>query len=542
MSAAGLQALEAALVTRGFVYLGPSGEQLEAFEGSLPAAGAQHQVKLTVDMTGLEPPRVVVKIPAGAPKILAHIGGGGYLCYAAKGTLVLDVFNLPGQVLSCVDRAAAILDLSLRGQMVQDLEEEFFVFWGGDPCFLDVASTDIAGLSLLFFSDKGLAFVSGNPQRTEKKLKALNFTLPPNFEGSVAFAVTTTANPRPLQENWPPRTVADVLRWQQELDPAAAREIERQLLKASIGRKSPALCVVKAPRMQYAFWADVHGGVKLSPAKALASARAYMLSAKVHTMWAMRIDDEYVSQRNTPNRPTLAGKRIALVGCGTIGGFLAELLVKAGAGLGRGELLLVDPDTLMPHNVGRHRLGLNYALQNKATGLRTELLLGAPTANIRDLPVRVQDAELGHLDLLIDATGEEALSHLLTRAADAGSFTPTLTAWIEGPGVAVRTLLRDSGSHACTRCLGDHARTPLFPATTEELPSEFAGHGCESIYVPFPATVSVQAACLAAEAVSDWLGGVTSPRLRTRITRSGFTQGTADRDVPRREACPACTT
>lgn len=258
-------------------------------------------------------------------------------------------------------------------------------------------------------------------------------------------------------------------------------------------------------------------------------------------MTAVRIDDEYICQRNTPGKPTLAGKRIALVGCGTIGGFLAELLVKAGAGVSGGELLLIDHDELMPNNVGRHRLGLNHAFRNKAVALKSELSEGAPTANLRALPVKVQEAELGPLDLLIDATGEEGLSYRLTRRfADASTFVPMLTAWVEGPGVAVRALLRDSQEHGCTRCLCKAHGEQLFPVIEGVMPEELAGHGCESLYVPFSATVSIQAACLAMDMVSDWLSGNPFPRLRTVLTRKGFMKATEDLDVPRREECPAC--
>jgi len=123
-------------------------------------------------------------------------------------------------------------------------------------------------------------------------------------------------------------------------------------------------------------------------------------------MVAIRMDDRYVTQRNAPGCPTLAGKKIALVGCGTIGGFLGELLLKAGAGLEDGELALVDPDILFPQNIGRHRLGLNRALQNKAIGLKEELSAAAPTANTRALPVKAEEADLSPFDLIINTTGE----------------------------------------------------------------------------------------------------------------------------------------
>ena len=537
-----LQELSHALGARGFAYAGMTPDGWPRFHGRLTAAGAAHAARVSVDLTGQELPRVYVDLPAGAPPVMAHVGANGFVCYAVKGSLVLDIFDIPGQTLACLDRAAVVLDLALRGEMQQDLEDEFFAFWGGELCFLDVGPTDKSPLTVLHFEGAGLAFVTNNQERTQRKLKAMQLHGATEASVVAGIKVVSTAKPKPTQGVWPPRTVNELLRWQELLDPKARRDMEQQLLRACARRKRMALCVVKTPRTQYAFWVPLTKDQKQSPAQALATARPWLLAAKVYPMTTVRIDDDYVSQRNTPGKTTLAGKRIALIGCGTIGGYLAELLVKAGAGLDGGELLLVDHDILMPQNVGRHSLGLHYALKNKATSLKTELALGAPTANLRDLPVKVQEAELGTLDLLIDATGEEGLSSQLTRRlSDSGKFVPSLTTWVEGPGVAVRALLRDSQDQGCIRCMCKAHGEQLFPVVQGAMPDELAGHGCESLYVPFPATVSIHAACLAADMVSDWLAGTPAPRLRTALTRRGFIKATEDTDVPRRENCPACS-
>lgn len=541
-----LAALTRAMKARGFEYVGRQADNWLSFRGYIHSVGAECAAQVTVDPKGLELPRVRVALPAGAPEVLAHVGARGEVCYAAKGSLVLDVFDIAGQTLACIDRAAQVLELSLRGQMKQDLEDEFFAFWDGDLCFLDVYPGDPGALSVLFVSrdgvDFGVAFVSSDPARTRLKLKALGLHEQDALT-AVAFKVGTVAKPKPLQSAWPPLTVAALLQWQGLLDPSAKRNIERRLLVACATGKPVALCVVESPLAQYAFWVSFESPPERPAVGRAAGARVRLYASKVHPMIVTRLDDEYVSQRNTPGRPTLAGKRIALVGCGTIGGFLADLLVKAGAGLNGGELWLIDPDILMPHNVGRHRLGLNYALLKKATGLKRELALGAPTANLRDFPVRAEEVDLSRVDLVINATGEETLGHYLTRkAADAGHFAPTLSVWVEGPGIAVRALLRDAPEAACTRCMSDGARKPLFPVVQGDMPVQLAGHGCESLYVPFPATVSIQAACLAAEMVADWAAGVSAPRLRTRITRSGFVQSAPDADIMRVKSCPACST
>ena len=535
--------LSAALKARGFTYQGQESNGWWKFTGAVEAAGATREVFFSVDPRGRSLPRFRAQLPPDAPKVLPHIGAQGSVCYALKGSLVLDIFDVAGQALACFDRAVGILDLSLRGQLRQDLEDEFFVYWQGETCLLDIDRAGRADLTVMFTAhfgeESGIAVVTNDVERTRAKLRAMNLEAEP-ATAAVAFKVQSKAKPRPLVDNWPPGTVSALLRWQGLLDPRAKQVLERRLLSAAGRGQRFAACVIATPLTHYAFWVKFADPPASGPRT---GARERLYASKVHPFTDFRIDDAYIAQRNTPGRPTLAGKKIVLVGCGTIGGFLAELLVKNGAGMSGGQLLLVDPDTLGPQNVGRHRLGFNRVLQNKAQALRDELSASAPSSNIQAAPAHIEDVDVGGADLLVDATGEEGVGHALTAADRRGRrFVPTLTVWVEGPGVAVRALLRAEQREGCTRCMVGPQGERLYPATHEPVPVELAGHGCESLFVPFPATASVQAACLAAEMVSDWVAGVAAPHLRTVLLRRNFTLATADCDIAKAAHCPACDT
>ena len=127
---------------------------------------------------------------------------------------------------------------------------------------------------------------------------------------------------------------------------------------------------------------------------------------------------------------TLQGKRIAIIGCGTIGGYLADRLVKAGAGFGEGTLVLFDHENLSAANIGRHRLGfLPYVEKNKAASLCTELMVLLPDAKISAVPADVRKANLEKFDLIVNATGEQVIGDYL--AATYRDATQ-LSVWIEG--------------------------------------------------------------------------------------------------------------
>ncbi len=532
-----------ALAENGFVFRERNDYWL-TFSGSLTVEGATHAISLTVHAEGRELPVVVLEqVPEKLQPVAPHLGNTGRLCYAAAGSIVLDVFDIAGQTLSCVRRASEVLSSLLRGEMMADLEEEFFAYWGDDICFLDLSnsSNDVVECLVIERGDTGnlLLAVTNDKSRTLERLNAIGMQSRKNVCLAVR-RIKTHTKPRPLLGKWPPRTVSDVLNWQGVLDSQSRRKLDAHITEAYKAGAPGVVCLVESPNMPYAFIVRFATPTKEPGKRHALNARETVYKASVSPMACYRIDDEYIAKRNSPTMATLAKRKIALIGCGTIGGFLGELLLKAGAGSDGGKLALVDNDILLPQNVGRHRLGFNSVLKNKALALGEELRRNAPGAIVEGFPVDAMQADLHAYDIVVNATGEEAIGHLLTAKLKGECFIPMLTVWVEGPGTAVRALLRDKPIAACTRCLGSLARQPLYPTVEGGVPVLLAGQGCESLYVPFPATASVQAACLAADMLVEWAGGTTTPRLQTRVLDAHYRKGADDQDPQTQPGCPAC--
>jgi hypothetical protein len=534
-----------ALATRGFSYKGRSFDRWYSFEGPLHVDGADYPVRLDADPTGQALPRIsLTPIPNSLKPIAPHVSASGNLCYAASNSITLDVFDQAGQVLGCVERAQVVLGQILRGELTSDLEEEFFACWPAEGfCLLDLDEGSNGQVHAIVlkgaYGTRPMTVVTDHLPTTTSKLNVCGLAIDENRSISVRRVVTTVA-PRAMQGQWPPRTVADLLRWQAALDRRTRKKLETIIHAAAKTSDNGVLCVVESPKLKYAFAVafDRKTGKQIHRDSPLQLAyRSIVLP-----MACLRMDDAHLAQRNTPGRRTLSGKRIALIGCGTIGGYLAESLVKAGAGTGGGDLALIDFDILLPQNIGRHRLGMNHLFQSKSVALADELGRSAPSAVFRPLTVDAMNVDLSAVDFVIDATGEEALGHLLAQRLSGKAFRPSLSVWIEGPGTAARALLRDSQGAACVRCLKTNDRIPIYQVVAGDLPSLFAGHGCESLYVPFPATVSMQAACLGTEMAIDWINGDVAPRLRTRVLDTGLRPGSDDVDPKQQASCPACST
>lgn len=534
-----------ALRARGFAYEDRAGSWI-AFSGTLHADNDDHAVRVLVDSSGRRPPIVrLTPVPKQLTPVAPHVAADGTLCYLAPGSVVLDVFDLPGQALACVERAESVLTQILRGELVANLQEEFFAFWQGAPCVLDVSASSTTRREAYRMERQGQRFaavvVTNDKPRTERKLAGSGIRIRGRALPVPLICIQARAAPRPMHGEWPPRNLEQLLKWQLRLEQRSGRRMAR-LLREVFPRARRAICLVESPHLQYAF------AVRFGPLPRFQSGRLrpavlsprVLRRSKIYPMSTIRVDDAYVSRRSVPDRGSLGGYKIVLAGCGTIGGFLAELLVKAGAGTDGGRVALVDPDILKPENIGRHRLGFPSVFKNKAQELAAELRRGYPTLEISAFAGDILEYNLKNVDVLVDATGEEALGHMLTsRTRD---FVRTLTIWVEGAGAAIRGLLRDEPNAACSRCLVDERRAPHYPVAESEIPYELAGHGCESLYVPFPVTVSVQAACLATDMLADWANASPNPRLRTRVLHPDLVKRTQDCSPLRVTGCPACGT
>lgn len=478
----------------------------------------------------------LTQIPAHLPRLVPHLGPDGFLCYAAPGTEVVDIYDPVGQTRTSLLQAACVLEQILAGKMVEDLQEEFFVYWNGTYCVHDIERRSSGPLELLQLSDNKMFVLTDDAERSCHKFARAGRTIEA-FSSQVVM-ITSNAAPRPLQVNWPPKTVEHILDWQGEMDDACRRKVRDKIIAAYRARWYGVVIVIEAQKTGYSYGFFVHDLQRNRPADQRSTdQRLPIFDCPVKPLEMVRLDDKYLCERNIPGQTTLAGKRIGLIGCGTIGGFLAEMLMKAGAGIGGGELLLIDDDLLMPQNLGRHRLGLNQVFRHKASALADELKVSMPATNVRAFISKAQEVNLSGLDLIIDATGEESFGHWLAKAASC----PLLHVWIEGAGVAVRTLTKQHAEQGCYRCLSEHNREGGLVSVVGGLQPIFAGQGCEGLYVPFPASVSIQAAALALDAALAWVGDKPWHSLSTRLTDTNYELATQDCSPLKRSGCPACS-
>jgi molybdopterin/thiamine biosynthesis adenylyltransferase len=445
------------------------------------------------------------------------------------------------QTIASLKRAATVLDQIMAGDRVDELAEEFFAFWPGKYCYSDIENRGSSKIEMLWFGRGQWGVLTDNKVRTIAKFSRIFGGLSPDRDA--ASTIRTKISPRPAFGEWPPKTLCQMLDWQSKLDPPCRRKILKLVVQAYRAGLAQVFIMIDAPTMQYGFFVK---GLQKHKRVSRSDQRTPVFEALIKGVNVVRMDDRYIVERNIPGHSTLAGKKIALAGCGTIGGYLADLLVRAGAGSSGGELVLIDNQPLAPGNIGRHRLGMNRLESNKATGLRSELLTTMPSASVVAIPDDACSVNFSGFDLVIDATGEQGFGNWLAGQQAVGCIlkngerTPLLHVWIDGAGEAVRTLFKRHNSEGCYRCLCDYERDHLFLSVQGGVQRILSGGGCEGRFVAYPASVSVQAAALALDSALAWVNATPWPQLSTRVLSQSQQAMDGDLTMLPRRGCPAC--
>jgi molybdopterin/thiamine biosynthesis adenylyltransferase len=350
---------------------------------------------------------------------------------------------------------------------------------------------------------------------------------------------------------WPPKDLAKLNGWLGPMAPAALGAIEAAFKRSKAGHIQW-ICL-SAPNGRFFVSAEIAKAYRTP--ELLKNRRAAITRTLQHIQGAVTIsgyvgvpvDEGYVFSRNLGRMKNLAGKRILLIGCGTIGGFLAQQLAQSGAGAGSGRLTLVDQDTLQGANLGRHLLGAPYLNRNKAEACAEFLRVQLPHLDVASIPDSIMNRLeiLGRHDLIVDATGEEALSialneHAVTKRPD---FPPTLFVWIEGNGAAAVSFMSSDPDLACFKCLKpDLSGSNRFRLVRTETELETGRNlACgDAHFIPFPVSRAATAAALACDMALDWANDDLRHRWRSVTMDERKATHIKDGNPKRITRCPAC--
>ncbi|QFI39920.1 hypothetical protein FR932_19925 [Moritella marina ATCC 15381] len=475
-------------------------------------------------------------------RLLPHINFGCFLCYVTQMEADWNSNNLDDtycdvdkQIQLTLNNAVASAE---RGDPNdRELEGEFSAYWQSeDNLYLLTRPTKKASLTTMLAESE---LSNGN---TYREYISVTSTQKKEREELAKWLIQRGFNERSLKEqsisthyisvrptrlaglNWPPKNIREVLIWLKQVDHSArdhvansliSKQLKRHLLLFDVeGQDELAIYLeLNAAAVSYRRHSK-NASKKSSMQHLIAKLSGKQACNQFKRLSVIRADRDTLLSRNLPrpNIGNLSKKRIALIGCGTIGSYIAGLLLRSGAGCGDKYWHLYDNDTFSPHNFARNALTAHDFGKYKATALAENLMQSVHIANnIKGIDTQfpIKSNILEKYDVIIDATGRPPVSKRLAavvRTVQPEKRPVIIHAFNDGNGRASKVLV-DNGD-CCYGCMtSDPAnyRNGIDLRFTNIDQEKERKISCGSTYTPYDAAVSHITAALAQEAALNTL-------------------------------------
>lgn len=232
-----------------------------------------------------------------------------------------------------------------------------------------------------------------------------------------------------------------------------------------------------------------------------------------------RVDHQWIHTRGGDGSD-LSKKSMVVIGCGSLGGYVAHLLSRAGVG----NLTLTDNDTFAWDNLGRHVLGASAIGQSKAIELARELAKQMPHLEIVGIPKDWRDALINNpklfagKDLIISTVAEWRCERPLNGIIQMAEMPPILFGWVEPHAVAGHclTVTRNGGCFECG--VNEYGQFFKSVAQFEKAPLAKEPGGCTYYQHYGPIALMPIASMIAASVVEALLHHPPDSRLKTWIS------------------------
>lgn len=478
---------------------------------------------------------------------MPHVNLGWYLCYVREMEADWDANNLHGLYLQIDNQIQQTLDATVYSVMHgspddQEMEGEFASYWLPEKkLYLLSNAVEKAEMQCHVAINEG---ENEAPEKnTDEEWIVIEKGEVNEFKKWMKQRLLTTCGHRSILTRyfkvnpsrlsgveWPPQNFQALLKWLSEVDLSALSRLLKHFVKNPVKRHVILLDVHHQDTVGFFVEFNLAAtGLNAYPKKknrnnrtrrAVNSKKLISCLTGKHSvhkfikLGVTQANKEKIILRNRRrmNSGDLSSKNIALIGCGTIGGYLGSLLLRSGSGLGHSRLDLYDNDSFGPENFGRHPLSTKDFGQNKAISLASTLKSSTHLkCNIEGKPYQfsITPHLLRQYDIVIDATGRPPISKRLAHVVRTMSpeERPSLVhGFNDGNGRASKVLI-DNG----TCCYGCLITAPAFYKNGLDLrfnnidPSQEHFVSCGSTFTPYDAAVSVITAAIAQEAVLSLL-------------------------------------
>lgn len=217
------------------------------------------------------------------------------------------------------------------------------------------------------------------------------------------------------------------------------------------------------------------------------------LNTPIKKFLVERFDKERLFNRGGTGLQMNQDYKINMIGCGSVGSYLAADLVKIGVN----NFVLVDDDSLCSENLARHYCSIEYINQPKVQSLKEALCKEQPHLNILTKQTDLRNLIIENVDFLneanlnIIAIADYTTEMMVNDAYKAGLINiPTLIVWVEPYIKAGQAVLLQPNKRGCLNCLfiiQDNNSIFKYSISKFEQKNLLKDAGCHSTYVPYGA-------------------------------------------------------
>jgi ThiF family/Prokaryotic E2 family B len=497
--------------------------ELKKLPGVHSCATSADGLALAAEFTGTYPWTLEIRVDAqrvNLPEVyalnadcpLAHVSHQRKVCISDEQGVSLDAENYPAVVADAATMALGVLNDAMAGAQAGDhtaLFDEFEGYWQGLP------NQQVAGIALEINDAPRLVQVS--VENAGKRRRPMAYReLGPNarlWPGTAQF-VHQRAAYLPLSTALLPPAPGAVL------GAASAN----QYLQALTADGKAVLANLTSAKRDAVFVHLLFSQPRSEGLRAVFGLSLWLKGnravpeMRVTPVSLMRCDPAYVRARGGAQE-SMAAKRVAVLGCGSLGSEIADALASCGVG----NLAVVDPDVLTWDNVFRHALGADAVGKYKADALAARLQArypGVQASSHRERAEQWLAASKTEFDAFVIAVGHPTRERALNeQLVEQGKLHAAVTAWIEALGLGGHVVGFRSNASGCLACIYSDAEgmAQLRPRTAFVAEGQRVTRnltGCVGGFTPYSALHSRRTALLAAEVVLEYLQGKASAAYR----------------------------
>lgn len=167
-----------------------------------------------------------------------------------------------------------------------------------------------------------------------------------------------------------------------------------------------------------------------------------------------KFTDEEFHKRNKGrvDRENIKEKKVAVIGCGSLGSEIADILAKAGVG----KLKLIDNEIIKAHNVVRHLVGLRLLNSPKVESVKNIIENHNPFIEVKSMPINILDSDaneyLSSHEIGISTIANDDVEGFLNEKSVVNKNTVFYARALRG-GKCARIFRVIPGKDACKHCL-----------------------------------------------------------------------------------------